>query len=215
MIDLIHHDVEQGTAEWLHIKAGKFSGTDAGTFLVKGENEHEIGKGLKGTIFRKASECVTGPKLDGYQSKSMKRGHDLEPLARDRYELTNFVDVKQIGFIQRGSFYGYSPDGLVGTDGGIEIKCLEGPAWVEWKDSGMTVTDIPKDYFCQMQWGLYISGRKWMDYVVFNPDFSPLDYTQTRVNRDAATIEIFEQKSRVIETEITRLLNKIALKEVA
>ena len=114
MADLIYHDVIQGTDEWLHVKAGKFSGTDASTFTVNGKSANGIGTGLRSLIYRKVGELVTGPELDGYQSRAMQRGNDLEPFARLRYEAEHFTNVEQIGFIQSGEFFGFSPDGLVG-----------------------------------------------------------------------------------------------------
>lgn len=215
MDSLIYHNVDQGSNEWLHVKAGKFSGTDAVSFLVKGENENEIGAGLKTLIYKKVSECVIGPTINGFTSDAMQRGNDLEPLARARYETENWQDVEQIGFIQKGDFFGISPDGLVDTDGGIEIKCIGGPTWVEWNDCKQSVQDIPKVYFAQMQWLLFITGREWCDYVVFNPDFEPLDYTQTRVLICEKTQATFEKKAAFVASEMTRLLNKVALKEKA
>lgn len=215
MINLIFHNVEQGTDKWLEIKAGKFSGTDASTFVVKGKNKDQIGTGLLALIPKKVAELVVGIDLDGFNNKSMQRGNDLEPLARSRYEMENFADVEQIGFIQSGEYLGFSPDGLVGQDGLIEIKCLEAPAWIAWIDSDMKPSDIQKKHYTQIQWGLFISGRKWCDYVMYNPDFAPLDYTQTRVDRDEKMIELFAEKSKVVEREMVRLLNKVAQKEAA
>ena len=213
MDNLIYHDVQQGSDAWLHIKSGKFGGTTAGTFTVKGKSADGIGAGLRSLIYRKAAQTVTGPDLDGFTSKAMQRGNDLEPFARKRYEMENFVDVAQIGYIQRGEYFGVSPDGLVGEDGAIEIKCLEGPAWVEWYVDGQTVDCIPKDYYNQMQWLMFITGREWCDYVVFNPDFAPLDYTQIRVERDDSVISTFAEKCIFVADEMTRILNKVAKKE--
>lgn len=215
MLNLIYHDVIQGTDAWLHVKAGKFSGTSASEFIVNGRSAGGIGQGLSTMIYKKSSDAVTGPDLDGYTSKSMQRGNDYEPYARKRYEVGNFVDVQEVGFIQLGSFFGVSPDGLVGEDGAIEIKCPGGPEWVRWKDTDMQVKDICSNYYYQMQWLMFITGRKWVDYVVFNPDFAPLDYTQTRVARDEVAMGIFEEKSKAVVVEMTRILNKVALKEAA
>lgn len=215
MDSLIYHNVKQGSDEWLHVKAGKFSGTDASTFLVKGRGVGQIGAGLKSLIYRKVSECVIGPTLDGYTSDVMQRGNDLEPLARSRYERENWQDVDEVGFIQKGNFFGISPDGLVSDNGAIEIKCPGGPTWVEWNDCKQLVADIPKAYYAQMQWLMFITERDWVDYIVYNPDFAPLDYTETRVLRCDEVQEVFKTKADIVAKEMTRLLNKVALKEAA
>ena len=62
---------------------------------------------------------------------------------------------------------------------------------------------------------MFITGRKWCDYVVYNPDFAPLDYTQTRAERDEKVMAIFEKKTKVVAAEMTRILDKVKLKEVA
>lgn len=209
MNELIFHNVAQDTDEWLHVKAGKFSGTDAAMFTVNGKSQGGIGSGLKSLIRRKVGELVVGPDLDGFSSKSMERGKALEPVARKQYEMENFADVDQMGFIQRGDYTGFSPDGLVGDDGLIEIKCLEAAAFVDWIDTEMETGDIDKKHYCQMQWALFVSDRQWCDYVVYHPGFGPAGYTQTRVYRDEEMIRGFNDKMKFVESEMIRLQRKI------
>ncbi|MCB0642911.1 MAG: YqaJ viral recombinase family protein [Phaeodactylibacter sp.] len=211
MKELYYHDVEQGTAEWLHIKAGKFGGTSAAAILVGGPEV--IGAGLRTLIYKKAAELVVGPELDGYTSKDMQRGNDLEPIARERYVNERFQEVKQTGFIQWGEYFGFSPDGLVADDGTIEIKCPAAKTYVEWLDCAQAVGDIPLNYFAQIQWGLFISGRKWCDYIVYHPKFAPNDLAITRVEPDPVTFKKFEAKCELIRAEMDRIQEVIAQKE--
>lgn len=206
--ELIFHDVEQGSNQWLEVKAGKFSGTDASKFLVKPKTG-TLGAGLKSDIYRKADELVTGPNLDGYESPAMARGKALEPVAANRYMLENFTRLTEIGFIQMGDYFGVSPDRLVLDEGGLEIKCLEGPAFLAWLDTDKSVFDIPKPYYAQIQWALWITGRQWWDYVVFNPDYEPNDYTQTRVLPEFAAFDAFELRAAAVDKKMTDLLNRV------
>lgn len=210
-MELIYHNVTQGTDQWKELKAGKFGGTTADTFLVNGKAADGIGTGLRKLIYEKCAECVTGADLDGYSSLAMERGVDLEPIARSRYESERFAMVEQVGYIQAGDYFGVSPDGLVGEDGAVEIKCPEGTEFVRWMDT----REIPKGYYCQMQWLLFLTGREWCDFVVFNPDFAPLDLSIERVFRDEKVIAELDYKVRVVAAEMERVLEVIAQKEAA
>lgn len=209
MTDLIIHTVQQGTEEWKQIKAGKFGGTTASTFLVNGKGPGGIGDGLQSLIYRKASELVTGPDLNDKPTYAMDNGVGLEPIARRRYEDEHFAAVEEVGYIQRGEFFGVSPDGLVGTDGLIEIKCPQGPEFVRYMVTG----EIQKGYVAQMQWAMFITGRTWCDFIVFHPEFAPLDLNVTRVHRDEKTIAAFTEKTRIVQSEMLRVLERVAEKE--
>jgi len=190
MNDLIIHDVQQGTDEWKQIKAGKFGGTTADTFLVNGRSDHGLGTGLTNLIYQKAAEFVTGPDLDHFVTPAMQRGTDLEPVARQRYEDEHFAQVEQVGYIQRGEFFGVSPDGLVGADGAIEIKCPGPPEFVRY----MVTREISRGHYAQMQWLLFITGRSWCDYIVFHPEFAPLDLQGIVADQMTKVLEVVAQK---------------------
>lgn len=208
--NLIFHDVEQGSDKWFSIKLDKFGGTDASTFLVGSG----IGKGLRTKIIKKVSDKIKGFPSQAVNTLATERGNNLEPFARKRYEMENFVDVNMVGYIQCGKYYGVSPDGLVEDDGGVEIKCPEMPGFIEWidqtdgKSREEIVKLIPKKYFAQMQWFLFITGRQWIDYVVFNSDCPVIDYTETRVFRCEKTIELFATKSKLVTIEMDRIFSK-------
>lgn len=211
MNDLTIHNVQQGTDEWKQMKAGKFGGTTADTFLVNGKSENGLGSGLQNLIYQKAAELVTGPDLSEWSTPAMQRGVELEPIARRRYEDEHFAAVEEVGYIQRGEFFGVSPDGLVGEDGAIEIKCPQAPEFVRW----MVTREIPKGYYAQMQWLLFITGRSWCDYVVYHPEFAPLDLSVERVHRNESIIATFREKTLIVHDEMVRVLDVVAQKEVA
>lgn len=210
---MIIHDVEQGTAEWLQLKAGKFGGTSAKLLAVG----NGISVGLQTAIYQKCADIVTGPKLDSYTSDAMLRGIALEPRARQAYTLETFQDVEEVGFIEYSEYFGVSPDGLVGDDGAVEIKCPQAKEFVRWmvEKEKDPIAAIPKGYYLQMQWLLLLTRRKWCDYVVYNPDFAPLDLSIVRVDRDEEVLAKFKLKMYLITEEMNRVLNIIAEKENA
>lgn len=161
---IIHEDIMQGSPEWFNIKAGKFSAsTFSKLFSAKSTDSY------KGTINKVVFERLSGKPLDSedsYKSAAMKRGNELEPFARESYELQTFRKVKEVGFIEVNEYVGVSPDGLVGIDGGLEIKCLEHNAFIEF----MLTNKIKTDYKWQIQGCLWASEREWWDFYVYHPD---------------------------------------------
>jgi len=174
-----YHDIRQGSDEWMELRCGRITGTSAAALLVNGKSENGLGAGAISLIYRKLAERVTGPDYDTPTNKWMDRGTALEPYARKEYENETFTEVQEIGFISSGDFFGYSPDGLVGDDGMIEIKCPDGTKFVRFS----LTREIDKAHMAQMQWGLLISGRRWCDYVMYHPDF-PQSLIIERVEAD-------------------------------
>lgn len=102
----------------------------------------------------------------GFVNKSMQHGIDTEPEARAWYEFRNNIDVQQVGFCKTDcGRFGCSPDGLVGADGGIEIKCPGGETHLEYQDEG----GLPLAHACQVHGFLIVTGRAWCDFVSYIP----------------------------------------------
>ena len=149
------HNFEQGSEEWLAIRLGKFTASDFHTLLGNSEAKKTI-------LFKKAAERITGVSADGdkFSSVHTERGHELEDVARMAYELETGNEVNQVGFITSGEFIGCSPDGLVGDDGGVEIKC---------KDNHTHLKAVLNNYIepahrTQCQFNMMVTERKWWDY---------------------------------------------------
>ena len=113
---MIIHDVKQGSDEWLQLRVGKFTGTD-------GQAVAADGKGLETLVFEKAAEVITGKFKPSYSNADIDRGHELEAMARNSYELESGNLVKEVGFVELDEFTGSSPDGFILEDGMVEIKC--------------------------------------------------------------------------------------------
>lgn len=188
---MIIHDVEQNSEEWFKLKAGKFSGSKFGK-LFMGKST----KGYDDAINEIVYGILTGKTPDSYQNQDMKTGTLREPDARKQYEAYNGEIVEQVGFIELNKWVGCSPDGIIGKDGMIEIKC---PKWSTLINLHLK-PKIEKDYYWQMQGSLYVTGRQWCDFFVYHPDLEPY---QERVNRDEPAIEQLKEEidRAIIEVE--------------
>jgi hypothetical protein len=122
----------------------------------------------------------------------MERGHEQEPIARMLYEEENFVDVLNGGFFDGGE-YGDSPDGLIGTDGVIEIKSVIAPTHYATLRRG----SFDPSYRWQLIGHLECTGRQWVDFASYCADFpEPLQLITHRLNRDDCADEISKLRER-------------------
>ena len=154
------YNCEQGSEEWLKCRLGKLTGSVAHTIATSG-------KGLETLCLEKATEILTGIISDGYKNDAMQHGNDYEAEARSIYELETGNTVIQVGFCEVNEFVGVSPDGLIGDDGLIEIKCPTDKTYTQYLIDGV----IKPEYYSQMQMQMLITNRNWCDYVVYNPNF--------------------------------------------
>ena len=155
--------IDQGTEEWHALRLGSIGGSSINAVLSKGE-----GKMRKDLMNRLAAEVLTGKPTKNISRYQFDRGHEYEPDARDLYAFIRGVDVEQVALI-RGDVAQthHSPDGLIGDDGGLEIKVREPHVFVELLDNGK----IPLADRRQCQFFFFISGRQWIDYANFCPEF--------------------------------------------
>jgi hypothetical protein len=131
----------------------------------------------------------------------MLQGLEREPAARMTYALVKGVEVHEVGLVPHIHIGGShaSPDGLIGDDGLIEIKCPEAAAHLET----LSIESVGQDYLVQIQWQLACTRRAYCDYVSFNPDFPPpMQLWSKRVKRDVAFITDLEQEVRKFIREI-------------
>ena len=194
---MIIHEMEQGTDEWLAIKLGKFSASNFCKLFMS-----ETTQGYNDIINQIVFERITGKTPEFYVNDYMKRGTELEPIARQEYEFSTFTKVKQVGFIELNEWVGVSPDGLIGKDGMLEIKCPKYSTLISQKLS----QKVPKDYYWQMQGQMYVADRKWVDYYVYHPDLEPF---LIRVERNEKDIEELRQKLDKAIESVTERINKL------
>lgn len=156
------HNMEQGSPEWFAVRAGKMTASHA-------QEIGNRGKGLQTYIYEILASKHAGVEEERYTNSHLERGVELEPVARSMYELQKGVTIDQVGFIEYNKYIGCSPDGLIGEDGGIEIKCHNNAQHFRLLVNG--AEDIDTRYLWQIQMNLLITGREWWDYVAYNPNF--------------------------------------------
>lgn len=145
------------------------------------------------------AEWLTGKPVDKFTSEWMERGTELEDEARDFYILQSDNEVQEVGLIKsQNGLSSCSPDGLIGDDGGVEIKCPKANTQISY----LLGNKIPAAYVPQVQGSMMITGRKWWDFVSYHPDMPTLI---VRVKRDDEYIYLFQEE---IEKFLTKMLAK-------
>ena len=159
-------DLEQGSEEWHDQRRGMVTASVVGQLITAKTVKPADNDTSRGLIATLTAERITGYTEPSFMNDDMMRGVMHEPIARDRYAEHNGVTVTEVGFMVRddwGFEIGYSPDGLVGDDGLLEIKCPRAKTHLRTVVAG----EIPAHYMAQCQTGLLVSGRKWIDFVSF------------------------------------------------
>lgn len=144
------------------MRAGKLTASNAKTISVGGA-------GLKTLVFDTLAEkYALNNDEESYMSEDMQRGVEREEQARMTYEI-QYQEIEQVGFIEVDEYVGASPDGFIGEDGGIEIKCPNNSNFFKLMVEGEDAID--KKYLWQCQMCMLVSGRKWWDLVFWNGNF--------------------------------------------
>ena len=172
------YDIVQKSPEWLELRSTRLGGSSAYLLKTNGKRPDKLGTGAVAAAKKKAAFTVYGydPFSESFQSDAMARGEELEPIAVQEYSEETFSVVSFCGYVEFGPWLGYSPDGLVNKDGLIEVKCRQTPAFADFKIAReecqtLNHTDyIPSNDWWQMQFGLWLTGRKWCDYINYHPD---------------------------------------------
>jgi len=158
------YDMPQRSPEWIQIRLGKLT---ASRFpkLFMGKTT----AGYNDVINTATYERLTGEAPESFSNDWMERGTELESKAIQAYEFSTFEKVHSIGFVELDENIGCSPDGLIGKEGMIQIKCPKYNTLINYHLSG----HVPKDYNIQMQGEMYITGRKWNIFYAWHPLLKP------------------------------------------
>ena len=189
--------------QWLLDKCGYASASEFSSILAKGQ-----GKTRAAYRRRVMAERLTGAPLESYTNDHMLRGLTTEPLARLAYEARTDNMVELVGFIKHPTLMaGCSPDGIIGTDGGAEIKCVIPTVQLETIERG----EYPPEHRAQVQGNLWITGRKFWDFVSFcQPLPAHLRLYIFRVERDEDYIKTLESEVRTFLAEVDAMLDKLS-----
>jgi len=156
------YNLGQGTGEWFEVRKWKMTASNAQAIW-------NCWKGLDTYILELMAEYYSSAEKEHFSNTHTERGNELEPLARSIYELTRWVEVQEVWFVEYNKFVWCSPDGLVWEEGGIEIKSLSDKKHFQMILNGEK--EIDSAYIWQIQMNLLITGRKWWDYVSYNPNY--------------------------------------------
>jgi hypothetical protein len=195
---IVVDEIEQLSEEWFEAKLGVPSASHFDLIIT---TEGKPSESAEKYMYRLAYERITGKPASTYMSYDMKRGIENEPAARLLYEILYGVDVRQVAlcYLDEQRKFGSSPDGLVGDDGGLEIKDAKPEVQIERLLHGWS----KRKHFQQIQGNLLVTGRKWWDRMSHCPGLKPLFH---RYERDepflaALRVELESFCERLDETE--------------
>lgn len=189
--------MEQRSEEWFQARLGKVTASRVADVLAKIKSGESASR--RNYKIQLVSERLTGERQETYVNQAMQDGIDREFYARERY-VQQFGEVEEVGFVKHPTLEaGASPDGLVGTDGIIEIKCPMGSTHTET----LMTQEVPSKYVPQIQFQLLVTGRKWCDFVSYNPMFP--ENLQVFVRRVFANKE-YQQE---LEDEVKQFLKEV------
>lgn len=187
---------EQGTNEWFAARLGKVTASRAADVMTKKGSAARANLSAQLVL-----ERLTNTKGESFSSAAMQWGVDQEPFARAAYEAHSGVWVDTVGFVQHPTIEraGASPDGLVGHDGLVEIKCPNTATMIDTLLTGK----VPSNYATQMQMQMACTGRAWCDYAVFDSRMPvKAQLFIKRVQRDQKFIDEMEKEIIAFLAEI-------------
>lgn len=183
------HDVEQRSPEWFALRTGLVTASKvADVMAVTKSGPSAMRKNYLADI---VAEKLTGERREGFSNAAMQWGTDMEPQARAAYAFLHDADVVEVGFVTHDDVpgLGASPDGLVGDDGMVEIKCPNTATHIDTLLTGK----IDRKYILQMQTQMACTGRAWCDFVSFDPRLpAAMQLFVHRVQRDEKMIAEIE-----------------------
>jgi hypothetical protein len=189
-------DIEQGGEEWFAARLGIPTASKFATVMAKGE-----GKTRSEYLRKLAGEILTGEPMDSYSNGHMERGKAMEDEARELYTFVHDADILRVGFIRSGA-KGASPDSLVGTDGGLEVKTALPHIQIERLIKGT----LPPEHRAQVQGNMWVAEREWWDFVSFWPK---LPLFKIRVHRDEQYINEMADEVDRFNEELELLVERI------
>ena len=201
--------IEQGSDAWKALRAGKVTASRVADVLSKVKSGESAGR--KNYRMDLVAERLTGKPADSFTNSAMQWGTEQEPFARIAYETHKGLFVEQVPFVDHPTieWFGCSPDGLVGEDGLLEIKCPNTTTHLEYLQEGKP----PSKYIPQMMAQMACTGRKWCDFASFDPRLpEDLQLFVVRLNWDDAYIQEMEAEVKQFLNEVEATLLKLKRK---
>jgi putative phage-type endonuclease len=195
--------MEQRSNEWFEARLGRVTASRTADVMAKTKSGYSASRA--NYMAQLITERLTGQPTEGFSSAAMEWGTDTEPQARAAYEMMTGRDVIEVAFIQHPEINGFgaSPDGFVGSDGLIEIKCPNTATHIET----LLAEKVPSKYIIQMQVQMLCTGRVWCDFVSFDPRLpGNMAFWMSRVEADA-------EMQAEIEAEVQKFLAELVEKQ--
>ena len=193
------HLIEQKSDAWFDARLGRVTASRVADVIAKTKTGFSTSR--SNYMAQLVCERLTKTRTESFTNAAMEHGVTQEPFARAAYEATQGVMVEEVGFVPHPSieWAGASPDGLVGDDGCVEIKCPNTATMIET----LLSQKVPGKYITQMQFQMACTGRKWCDYVSFDPRMpAKAQMFVKRVDRD-------DEYITEIEAEIVKFLAEV------
>jgi len=193
-------DVEQGTPEWFAARSGIPTASMFATVMAKGRGGGDS-KTRQKYLYQLAGERITEQPAESFSNAAMERGHAMEADARRAYAFMHDCEPVQVGFIRNGD-KGASPDALIGDDGMVEIKSKAPHLLIE-----ILLNDhLPPEHMAQLQGGLWVAERAWIDLVCF---YTGMPLWVRRVYRDEAYIARLSEAVSEFNAELEDVVQRI------
>lgn len=207
----IHRDLNQHDEAWYIARNGILTASEFKLLISPKTFKPANNEKTRAHVFEIAAQRINGPRLDEiegkYQSYEMVRGHEEEELARDLYR-ERFADVEEVGFVTNdnlGFTLGFSPDGLVGDDGGIECKSRDPKHQVSTAFHWFVDGVIPDEYKPQIHGGILVAGLKWIDLLSYS---NGMNMIAMRVERDPVIEEALIEAATNFEKSVADVIEK-------
>jgi putative phage-type endonuclease len=198
--------MQQRSEEWFASRLGKVSASRIAEVIAKTKTGYSTSR--QNLAVELALERLTGTRQEKFNNTAMDWGTEMEALARSAYEAHTGDIVQEVGFVDhpRIRMSGCSPDGLVGSEGLVEIKCPLSATHLKNIDRGAA----DPAYIPQMMWQMAVTGRAWCDFVSFDPRF-PEKHRLVIYRVDAAPKEIenLEKEVLALQSEIDKIMEKL------
>jgi putative phage-type endonuclease len=191
--------MEQRSDEWFQARLGAVTASRIADVCAR--TKAGYGASRKNYMAELVAERLTGNRVEGFTNAAMQWGTDQEPEARIAYEFYGNATVEEVGFVPHPAIAetGASPDGLVGDDGLVEIKCPLTAQHIETLLGGT----IPEKYLYQMQWQMACTKRSWCDFASYDPRLpEAMRLFVKRVHRE-------DEMIKTIETEVVQFLTEL------
>lgn len=197
----VFRDLEQGTDEWLMARLGVPTASEFDAILTCGRGGKPSAKRLT-YMYKLIGERLTDEPSAKFDNYATRRGHELEPEARELYTMLTGNEVEQVGFIARGKWCGASPDGLIGEPGMLEIKTKAPHLQIPVLLSG----EVPAEHTAQLQGQLWVAEREWVDFLSYWPGLQPF---LKRVYRDDDYISKLASAVEEFHAQMAEIMEKV------